>query len=145
MADHWDYLYSLTSDERRAELITGLDRLAALLRAEPGLSKPSVRVEFDRYSSRHRPAAEQIAQALVLIGELADSSIALEVVNGTPYAKVMIRGRLAGLPVEMTLWAEGLCEHRPNEKRKRDRWVIPAELVDAVAERNRIGGGVDEH
>nr|WP_062336103.1 hypothetical protein [Herbidospora sakaeratensis] len=144
--DRLNFQRGMAPYQRRVATLAGMQDLIDFLGDHRDFPLPSNYVEIElwkpEHSRRATATAEQaMAQALTLIGEMEDVTVELAIVNGTPHARVVINGRMEGVFVTATLWAEGICEHRPDEKRKRDRWVVPTQLIEAA---NKQPSGGDD-
>lgn len=118
----------------RAAFVQGLDILAGLYSHYPSLPLgfPAQRIDLHQYGRRALDPAEQIGLAVAVIEQMDGPEISLHLNRGVNTAWLHVRGYLAGLSVTIRMFADDVCERRPEERRKRDRWVLPPEVVAAV-------------
>lgn len=119
----------------REAYIRGLDTLSWLYGEHPSLPAggDAQTIDLHQYGSKALPVSEQIDLAVAVIEQMTDPEIHLHLNRGAPTAWLYVHGYLEGaLRVSVKMWADDVCERRPEEKRKRDRWVVPTEIVAAV-------------
>ncbi|MFC6081069.1 hypothetical protein [Sphaerisporangium aureirubrum] len=121
----------------RAAYIRGLWILAKLYADYPTLPPgwPAQEINLHQYGRTALPLAEQMYLAVAVIERMDAPAISLHLNRGAPTAWLFVRGDLAGLPVRIKMWADDVCERRPQERLKRDRWVWPPAVVNAVKAR----------
>jgi hypothetical protein len=108
----------------------GLETLGGLYAEHPSLP-PGYGLEIDlhQYGARALPREEQIRLAEAVIYEMDEPEIRLLLNRGTDSAWVHVHGAIEGLLVTLRMFAADVCERRPDERRKRDRWELPPRLV----------------
>ncbi|MFI9558822.1 hypothetical protein [Nonomuraea endophytica] len=123
--------------------IDGLDTLAALYVEHPTLPLGGgIDINLHRYRSQAIDPAEQIRLTVAIVEQMRQPEIRLKLNRGAPTAWLYVTGYVRGLRVDIQMWADEVCERRPNEQLKRDRWVIPPALATAVQAAS-TGGGED--
>lgn len=119
----------------------GLETLGALYAEHPTLpASYSVEINLHQYGKRALPREEQIRLAEAVIYEMDNPEIRLAVNRGSDSAWVYVQGDIEGLGVTLRMSADDVCERRPDERRKRDRWELPPGLV-LVATRHVTASG----
>ncbi|MER7131192.1 hypothetical protein [Streptosporangium saharense] len=113
--------------------VRGLDALAALYVEHPSLP-PSGALEIDmhRYGQQALAPAEQIRLAVAVIEQMETPKILMRFNRNVDTAWLYVHGNLAGLRVWIKMWANDVCEKRPDARLKRDRFALPPEIVAAV-------------
>jgi hypothetical protein len=125
-------------DDRFA-IARGLEILGGLYSEYPSLPLTrGMEINLHLYGSRALDRAEQIRLAEAVIYEMDEPEIHLHLVRSREAAWLHVRGDVAGVPVTVVMWADDVCERMPDERRKRDRWVLPPALV-LVATRHVSG------
>lgn len=117
----------------RRDYIEGLDSLAALYAENPALPLgDGIDINLHRYGSHAIEAAEQVRLAVAVVKLMREPELRLKLNRGAPTAWLFLNGYLGELRVSLQMWADEVCERRPTERLKRDRWVFPPELVAAI-------------
>lgn len=126
----------MTTIRGGAAYARGLGILAGLYSEHPSLPLGgALEIDLYQYGFRSQGLAEQIGLALAVIEQMDAPEIRLHLNRGSDSAWLYVDGYLAGLHVSVRMWANEVCEQRPQERLKRDRWVSPPELVAAVKAR----------
>lgn len=114
----------------------GLETLGALYAEHPSLpASYGMEINLHQPGTRRLPREEQICLAEAVIYEMDEPEIRLVLNRGTDSAWVHVHGAIEGLLVTLRMFAADVCERRPDERRKHDRWELPPALV-LVATRN---------
>jgi hypothetical protein len=122
----------------RAAFVRGLDILAGLYSEYPSLPQGgnAQQINLHQYGRVALEPAEQISLVVAVIEHMDAPVAGLALNRGAESAWFYVRGHLAGrLVVSVQMWADDVCERRPEERRKRDRWVLPPEVAAAVEAR----------
>lgn len=108
----------------------GLEILSGLYAEHPSLPRAySMEINLHQYGKRALSREEQIRLAEAVVYEMDNPEIHLALNRGADTAWVYVRGDVEGIGVTLRMWADDVCERRPDERRKRDRWVLPPSLV----------------
>lgn len=117
----------------RFAIARGFEVLGALYAEHTSLPLATgLRISLHLFGSRALPRAEQVRLAVAVIWQMDEPTIRLHLNRGANTAWIYVGGYLAGLRVTVEMWADDVCELQPDAKRKRDRWVLPPEVVAAV-------------
>lgn len=113
--------------------VRGLDTLAGLYSKHPSLPLAgALYLDMHRYGQMALAPAEQIRLAVAVIEEMDAPEISMRFNRGVDTAWLNVHGSLDGLRVWIKMWADDVCEKRPDARLKRDRWELPPEIVAAV-------------